>query len=74
MSNKHKFELLELDEKLKLAFSGQFISSIDFDNRIASLYLLENKYYAEVFSFERTKEIDFICLALEERLGNYRKY
>jgi hypothetical protein len=68
MSLKHKFEFLELDDKMKLIFSGQFINSIDFENRTVSLYLVEKEYYVEVFSLEESKEIDFICLASNERL------
>lgn len=71
MSSKHEFEFLELDDKLKLIFSGQFISSIDLDNRMLSLYLLEKKYYVEVYSKIGSKEIDFVCLASNERLPLY---
>lgn len=71
MNSKHEFEFLELDDKLKLVFSGQFISSIDFENRTLSLYLIEKKCYCEVYSKIGSKEIDYICLASNERLPLY---
>lgn len=71
MSNKHQFEFLELEEKMELVFNGQFVSSIEFESRTASLYLLENEYYVEVFSEVDSKKIDFISFASEQRLALY---
>lgn len=71
MRTKYEFETLELDEQLKLVFSGEFISSIPFENRTSSLYIIESHFYVEVFSEEDSKEIDFISLASEERLPLY---
>ncbi len=71
MSSRYEFEILELDEQLKLIFAGEFISSIPYENRTVSLYLIDKEYYVEVFSLENSKEIDFSSLASEDRLDSY---
>jgi hypothetical protein len=66
-----QFNTLPLAEKAVITWGGEYINSVKFSSGCVMLYLVENKYFVEVFYNSEKKKIIGISAAEQDRLFLY---